>query len=598
MHIIICIPLSHPVRAEVTIPGSKSYTNRAVLIAAMIKGIVVIKNPLFSDDTLAMIHCLRTLGIEIDIKTDCIKVIGSLDDIKNGDYVLNAQLSGTTLRFLLPLLTIVLGTKILTGGEGLRKRPIKELVDALRTLGADIAYIDTPDYPPLRVTASTFRAQKIVLDGGVSSQYISALLMIAPLVSPFTIEVHGVQISKPYIDMTIDIMKQFGVVVVSEAINDMCHTYFVSGQQMYHAKKYVVEGDFSGAGYFFAIAALTRSTLKIKNLNPDSVQPDKKLLSVLEQMGSKIIYSKKAITIQGGGVKPMEIQVVDCPDQAQTLAVLAAFAQGSTTLLGVRSLHGKETERVVALEQELRRMQIGVVSTIDTMTITGGNPQPARIRTYGDHRMAMSFAIAGAQLHNMEICHPEVVTKTFPDFWKQYHNIGIRTKKVTPHIILIGMRGSGKTTVAQLLSAQLHIPCIDLDSLVVQKTGMSIADIVATHGWDYFRERESEIVRDITSHSPMIIATGGGVVVRSHNTTVLKKRGIMILLTCSVETMALRIAGNREIPFLTDKKNMREELEEIDRARKQLYEDAADYIINTDNRTPTAIVQEIISRCL
>src|SRR3989338_7128109 len=521
-------PLLDPIEAEVIIPGSKSYTNRALIIAAMTKNRVRIINPLISDDTRAMIKCLRTLGIRINLLDDSIEVIGSIDNIKNKTHELDVNLSGTTIRFMLTFLAIAPGIKILKGREGLNKRPIKNLVDALRQLGATIDYLNVEGHPPLRITSSVLKGGVITINGGISSQYFSALLMVAPLIGKLIIEVEGVQISKPYIDMTIDSMKNFGVSVINEDYKK----YTVPDQQTYKVAEYIVEGDFSSAGYFFAIAALTKSTLTLKNLNPDSVQADRKILDILKKMGSKITYGENEITIQGKGIKVTEINMIDFPDQAQTLAVIAAFADGITKLSGIQSLRVKETERITALENELKKMGIRTSSTADTLIIYGGNPKAARINTHEDHRMAMSFAVAGTKLSGIEINDPAVVTKTFPEFWEKLNSIGIKTKSVnTRNIVLIGMRGSGKTTVAKLLSRKLNKEYIELDELIVEKVGMSIPKIVKKFGWDYFRHQESDIAEKVSSYNDKIISTGGGIVSKSKNIETLKKNGILILLS-------------------------------------------------------------------
>ncbi|SRR6266568_4268028 len=420
------IPLQKPVRKTIEIPGSKSYTNRALLMAALTENPVTIINPLFSDDTKAMIACLNRLGIEIEIEKKTIIVEGSIKDIKEGTYELNANLSANVIRFLLPLLCIIPGTKILKGKEGLNKRPIKDLVEALRQLGANIEYIEKKGYPPLKVSSSQLTSKPISLQGDVSSQFFSALFMLAPIIGGLKIQVEGKQISRPYIDMTIDCMKQFGITVG----NNKYETYRISKGQKYTCKTYTVEGDFSSAGYFFAIAALTKSTITFKNLNPNSLQADKKLLPILEQMGNSITHDSTTITIAGNGVKPVTVDMIDFPDQAQTIAILVSFAKGQSVLTGLQSLHVKETDRLKATESELKKMEIKTQSSNDSLTIYGGNPKTANIDTYGDHRMAMSFAIAGAKLSGMTISDSEVINKTFPDFWEKLKQIGMDVKEV------------------------------------------------------------------------------------------------------------------------------------------------------------------------
>lgn len=415
-------PLLKPAVASLSIPGSKSYTNRSLLIAALTSGKVTIKNPLLSDDTEAMIDCLKTLGFKIISSKNKLVVEGDFSEIKDKTYKLNAKLSGTTIRFILALCTIIPGVKILEGEKGLNKRPIDELVVALKTLGADIKYLEKEGYPPLKISSSKLNHHEVSINGEISSQFISALLMIAPVVGGLTINIVGNLISRPYVDMTIDIMGQFGAKVTNENYNQ----FIVSAKHRYSKNRYSVEGDFSSAGYFFAIATLTKSTLILKNLNPQSKQADIKFLQILKKMSSKITGGKKQIKIEGRGVKPIKINMEDFPDQVQTLAILAAFANGETIIDGVKSLRIKETERIKALENELSKMGIKTKSTNDRLIIYGGQPKAAVIETYGDHRMAMSFAVAGTKLDGIIIKNPEVVSKTFPEFWEKLKSIGVK----------------------------------------------------------------------------------------------------------------------------------------------------------------------------
>ncbi|HSA84358.1 MAG TPA: 3-phosphoshikimate 1-carboxyvinyltransferase, partial [Patescibacteria group bacterium] len=591
-HAMTITPLSQPITATVAIPGSKSYTNRALLLAALTNNPVTIINPLMSDDTRTMISCLQTLGITITISDDRIVVTGSIADITEKAYELDAHISGVSIRFITALATIIPGTKTIYGKEGLNKRPIKDLVDGLKQLGAEIEYLEKEGFPPIRISSQKLTPGAILLNGEISSQFLSAMLMITPLVGDVSIAIEGDQISKPYIDMTLDTMKNFGVTIEN---NDYLE-YQITKQQ-YTATSYNVEGDFSSAGYFFAIATLTKSTLTLQNLNPDSKQADKKLLDVLEDMGSKITYEKNAITIQGTGVIPMEIDVTDFPDQAQTLAVLAAFAEGTTVLKGVQSLRIKETERVIAVQNELKKMEIETTATHDTLTIYGGNPKPATIDTYGDHRMAMAFAVAGTKLTGIKINNPEVVSKTFPDFWKKLNGIGIKTENENKtNIVLIGMRGSGKSTIGNLLATKLSKQYVDLDNILEQQENMSVAQIVATHGWNYFRQKESVIAQEFAKKQNMVIATGGGVIVNGDNTKALKQNGTVIFLTASIETLLARIGDDPNRASLTDKKTKEEEMETILNERKNLYEQAADIIIGTTNGTKEELINDIVEK--
>lgn len=421
----VCIyPLEKPVTKDVTMPGSKSYTNRALLLATLTKNPVTIKNPLFSDDTMAMIDCLQTLGIKIEVKDNTIAVLGSIYDVDITPHTLNAKISGTTIRFMLALATLLPGKTILDGDEGLQKRPIANLIDGLQQLGAKISYIGTPNHPPLAVEPAKILSREVLLKGNISSQYTSAMLMIAPLIGGLQIKIIGDQTSKPYIDMTIDSMKQFGV----EVTNEQYQMYHVPEGE-YKQHEYVVEGDYSSAGYFFAIAALTKSTITVHNLNPESAQADRKFLDILAEMGNQITYGKDFVTVKGNGVSSLAVTMEACPDQVQTLAVLAAFAKGTTKISGIRSLRVKETERVVALQNELQKMGIQSDATDNTIAIYGGTPTPAFINTYGDHRMAMAFAVAGTKLPGMQIENPSVVNKTFPSFWDTLTSLGVKLEE-------------------------------------------------------------------------------------------------------------------------------------------------------------------------
>lgn len=423
---ILLHPLEKPARETIIIPGSKSYTNRALLMAALTKNAVTIHNPLISDDTVAMVACLKKLGIKIEEKANAIRVVGSYLDVKESNYVLNTNLAATAIRFLLPLLCIVPGTKNLQGKKGLNKRPIGELVNGLRQIGAKIEYLENEGFPPLKITSSTLEDGIVHMRGDVSSQFFSALFMIAPVIGGLSIEVDGIQISKPYITMTLDTLKKFGI----EVINKKFQFYSINANQKYSCTEYSVEGDFSSAGYFIAIAALTGSTFILKNLNQYSFQADKKLFSVVKKMGSKVIAKKDEIIIAGKGVKAVTVNMIDFPDQAQTVAVIAAFAQGKTILTGLQSLHVKETDRLLATETELEKMGIKTESTFDTLTIYGGAPKNATIDTYGDQRTAMSFAVAGSKIIGMKINDPDVVNKTFPGFWNTLKEIGIKIERI------------------------------------------------------------------------------------------------------------------------------------------------------------------------
>ena len=391
---------------EIVIPGSKSVTNRALILAALTTRPVTLKYPLICDDTQALISSLVSLGINIERQQNEMIVLGSYLDVKDGEYDINANLSGTTIRFMTAFCCIVPGIKQLYGQGHLNKRPIKGLVDALMFLGAKIGYMDEEGYLPLKITSSSLQVRNLKIDGSVSSQFLSAIMLITPVIGNIKISVTGNTVSQSYINLTKRILDEWNFKKI---------------------ESYAIEGDYSAASYFAAIAVLTKSKITLSNLKEDSTQGDREFFSIISQMGNKVSFGENKVTVVGKKLAPIDINMENCPDQAQTLAVLAAFADGKTVLTGVRSLRLKETERVIALQNELLKMGIKTESPdVDTLIIHGGDPKAATIETYGDHRMAMSFAVAGSKIDGMKIKNPEVVSKTFPNFWDKLNEIGIK----------------------------------------------------------------------------------------------------------------------------------------------------------------------------
>ena len=422
-------PLKKPVTAEISLPGCIGYTIRALNIGAMTKGDVVIMNPLKSEDTIIMVEALRTLGIAVVERENAFIVRGDIDDVKEQQYTIDIGLSGRTARSILALLCIVPGEKTVICAEPFKKRPIGELVEGLRQIGAIIEYVGEKNYLPVKISSSVLKAGTVKMEGTLSSQFFSAIMMVAPLVGEITIEVIGKQSSKPFIDMTIAIMRDFGVFV----INENYRRYSIGKSHYKNAHVYLIEPEATSASYFFAIAALTESKIKILKLNPNSVQGDIFIVDLLQRMGCRVEKNVEEKWIEVTGTSKLTGITIDLngtPDLVPTMAVIGAFAKGETTLTNIAHVRLKETDRIESPAMELQKMGIKTEVTENSLTVFGGRPKPATIDTYHDHRMAMAFAVAGSKIPGITINDSAVVNKSFPEFWMKLEKIGIGIKEV------------------------------------------------------------------------------------------------------------------------------------------------------------------------
>lgn len=381
MKTIEIIPITKPLEGEINLPGSLSYTTRALALAFLTSANVEIINASECDDTSAMINCLKQLKLGLDCE-------------------LNVGLSGRTARTILALACISPGKKIITCDKAFKKRPMGDLVTALRNLGAEIEYLGEEGFLPVRVLSSTLNPGKVNISGKISSQFLSALLMIAPKVG-CEIEVIGELSSKPFVDMTIEIMKDFGV----EVQNENYKNFIVKGD--YVCEKYTVEGDATAASYFIALNGLTGSNVKINGLNKNSKQGD--------------IFFEKIMNSNDDS-----FDMKNCLDIVPTVAVMAAFSKKETHLFGLENLEFKESNRIESTASELRKIGVRVESGKDFMRIQGGNPHGALINPHGDHRIAMAFAIAGLKIPGILIQNPEVVNKSFPNFFEILKSLKVK----------------------------------------------------------------------------------------------------------------------------------------------------------------------------
>ncbi|WP_312311537.1 3-phosphoshikimate 1-carboxyvinyltransferase [Atlantibacter sp.] len=412
-------PIAH-VEGTINLPGSKSVSNRALLLAALAKGKTVLTNLLDSDDVRHMLNALNTLGVDVVLSDDrrrC-EVTGLGGPFKaNGALELFLGNAGTAMRPLAAALCLGHNDVVLTGEPRMKERPIGHLVDALRQGGAQIDYLEQEHYPPLRLRGG-FTGGHVEVDGSVSSQFLTALLMAAPLAEQDTvITIKGDLVSKPYIDITLHLMKTFGVAVENSAYQ----RFVIRGGQTYQAPgEYLVEGDASSASYFLAAAAIKGGTIKVTGIGRNSVQGDIRFADVLEKMGAQITWGEDFIACTRGSLNAIDMDMNHIPDAAMTIATTALFAKGTTTLRNIYNWRVKETDRLAAMAIELRKVGATVEEGHDFITVTP--PKQLRfadIGTYNDHRMAMCFSLVALSDTPVTILDPKCTAKTFPDYFEQ-----------------------------------------------------------------------------------------------------------------------------------------------------------------------------------
>jgi 3-phosphoshikimate 1-carboxyvinyltransferase len=416
-------PVERPVDATVSLPGSKSYTNRALIIAAMAGDESLVRSALFSDDTDYMASALRTLGIAVeeDAAAASFRVAGGDGRIPVPNAELFVGNAGTAARFLTAFVATGQGRYVVDGNERMRQRPIQPLLDALQQLNVRASAQRGNGCPPVLVDASGLSGGKARIPGQISSQYFSALLMVGPLSHDgIELEVEGELVSKPYTEMTLSTMRAFG----AEGSNEEFRRFRVPGGQRYNGRVYDVEPDASGASYFFAAAAVTGGRVRVLHLGKDSAQGDLHFVDLLERMGCSVNRAEDYTEVTGtsalGGI---EADMADISDTAQTLAAIAPFANAPVTIRGIAHVRGKETDRVAAMATELRRLGQRVDERPDGLTIHPAPVVPAEVQTYDDHRMAMSFAVTGLRAPGVRIKDPGCVSKTFPDFWERFEEL-------------------------------------------------------------------------------------------------------------------------------------------------------------------------------
>ncbi|ADE12289.1 bifunctional 3-phosphoshikimate 1-carboxyvinyltransferase/cytidylate kinase [Sideroxydans lithotrophicus] len=466
-------------RGTVRLPGSKSISNRVLLLAALAQGATTVRDLLHSDDTERMLDALRTLGVEVEqLGDNAYRITGCGGNFPNKNAKLFLGNAGTAFRPLTAALALSGGSYELSGVPRMHERPIGDLVDALRQLGADIRYLGNEGFPPLQISPAKLAGDTVQVRGDVSSQFLTGLLMALPLLNrTVKVEVLGELISQPYIAITLTMMARFLVVVERED----WHSFTVRAGSCYVPPNEIyVEGDASSASYFLAAGAIGKGPVRVEGVGSNSVQGDVHFAHELKKMGAEVEWGDNSLVAKGpasGKLKAVDLDCNHIPDAAMTLAVAALFADGTTTLRNIASWRVKETDRIAAMATELRKVGATVEEGADFIRITPpAQIKHAAIDTYDDHRMAMCFSLAAFGGAGVRINDPKCVAKTFPEYFIEFAKV----TQAVPVIAIDGPSASGKGTVAQRVATALGMHYLDsgalyrLLGLAAQKRGIAL----------------------------------------------------------------------------------------------------------------------------
>jgi 3-phosphoshikimate 1-carboxyvinyltransferase len=409
--------------ASVRVPGSKSLTNRALLVAALASGTSRLTGGLESDDTRVMLDALARLGCRVAVDGNAWRVPGCDGRLRAPEGTLYVDNSGTTARFLTAAAALADGPVVIDGNARMRERPISDLVQALERLGGRCEILGEGGCPPVRVAGGGLSGGSARIDASRSSQYVSAVLLAAPYAAKdvdLAFE-DGVLVSRPYVELTLQIMSAFGAEARFEAGGGL----HVAAGRPYSARDYAVEPDASSAAYPFCAAAIAGGRVRVEGIPRDSIQADLGLLDVLERMGCTVVRGDTFAEVRGApaGLRGVDVDMNDLPDAVLALAVVALFADGATRIRNVANLRIKETDRLAALECELRKLGADARAGADDLTIVPGPLRPAEIDTYDDHRIAMAFALAGLRIPGVVIRDPGCVSKTWPDYFAMFEHL-------------------------------------------------------------------------------------------------------------------------------------------------------------------------------
>ena len=526
--------LRFPVEADLRMPGSKSHANRAIVCACLAPGTTVIRNATPCDDVLVMVENLQKMGFDISWthrETGDLKIVGGA---RRGAHeqgfgkpiVLDCHNAGTALRFLLSVAALIPGEWILTGDEHMKKRPIGDLVTALRSLGAEIA--DTNGCPPIRIRGGNLSGSTVSLKANVSSQYLTSLLMIAPLLPQgLKIVLSGPLASEPYIDLTEKVMNDFGLKVERKS-----NTFFVQKSEYHAIQSYEIEGDWSAAGAWLVLNELTGSRISFPNLRSDSLQADRNLPEMIRKLRAR---------------GDLTINCSAMPDQVMNLALLAAFRDGKTTITGAANLRQKECDRLAVITRELKKVGISIEENADGLVIKGHASLPLSssqtLLPSNDHRMAMCFAILGLKTGVIIIDQPDCVQKSYSEFFDHLQSIASQSRPIA----IVGMRGAGKSSLARRLAARLKLPCSDSDRVFEAEHG-PIKEFIAKSGWVRFREEEERLIAKLLK-TGTVLSLGGGATESKLTRNLLRSKAIVLWVQATKGELIKRLESGKRPPI-------------------------------------------------
>ncbi|PRP75357.1 pentafunctional AROM polypeptide [Planoprotostelium fungivorum] len=549
------------INGEISVPGSKSISNRVLPICGLGEGPCRVRGLLQADDTRVMLDSLKEFGIQFHWEDDGTTLVIAESQEKGikkfspPSKPLFLGNAGTASRFLTTLVTMIEGgTSTLTGSQRLKERPIRDLTDALLKKGCHIKFTEKEGFFPIKVHGEGLPGGVIDLSSNVSSQYVSSILLSAPYAkSPVELRLHGGQVSRPFIDMTTALMSQFGISVETPDEN----TFRVPLGRYQNPPVFTIESDASSASYPLALAAITGGEVTVHNIGSASIQGDAKFYTVLEAMGCTATQTATSTTVKGpanGKLRAVSVNMDFMTDTFMTICAVAAVAEGTTVITGIANQRVKECNRILAMVTELAKLGVVARELEDGLEVDGvagdiSKLHGGNIECYLDHRIAMSFAVLGTRVPGIVILDKECVDKTYPEFWMDLESkFGVKlevpelksqslTSKAAsavrnvvttlseavglnphgsaePSVVLVGMRGSGKSTMGAALARGLGWPFVDLDNEFVAFTGQPIQGFVTEHGWSVFRQKEEECLRSVLSLHPTgtVISTGGGIV--------------------------------------------------------------------------------------